>query len=603
MAKSNNATSGNFFDGGNGRNVGLTNDLFDLQEFAKTGELGLLTQGGAMTEEEASAEMDAFHEQNEADRSKAVADVNRQSVKNTVLNVVGLAASLSAGGSALKAAGAKGVKLGEAAASTAAKTGIVADVGRVVKSGVSKLGSKISNSAIAQSVKNGASKLGNTAVGSVFKNGASKLSSVASKVKGAVRGLGSVSDDAARSALGVSDDVAKVMTGKGKTYIVSGSKAVLKGSNLTFNVVDDTIKSASVLGTLKTTFKNAGATIGRSKSVLSAVGNVGKATGQVMVGTTQAAGALASKFFTTAGAKGGLFGKMGNLVRNSIGTGIVTAPMLTTQMVTRSISDEKTAELNGAISVLTDTCEYYEKQSDKLTDQQEKDYQALLAYRDESHAELLEKYGQYIDDEGNFTNSSAQAAFYEDYKNLEQSCADKLEEQSKGWKDFATESTTRGAAMNMAGSMTEHRASVDKTMDASSYIEDKMRSNPDALDKAYEGERINQQLAASGDEGGFWGFINSVHNTILHYLPVMAYAEAAVKKGADVVLSVLPIGYEEKYAGQSIGDLASSISQDAEAAYELSKERKAVIKECDNESDVGFGSKEQDDDGPECAPA
>lgn len=566
MAKSNNATSGNFFDGGNGRNVGLTNDLHDLEEFAKSGELGLLQQAGSISEEDAEKQMAEFRKENEAARSSDIAAVNTQSAINVAMNVGGLALSF-AGAGASKAAGS--VSKGTTAVVTETESA-VKSVGGRIKDLVGAAGRKISNSQAAATIKDGFSKISGTAAGQLAKGGIDKLSSIAASIKSKVGSfsLNGATDDVARSLLGSGGNgVSDVLRG-GKELVQNGSQAIMKGSNLTFNIAGDAYK-ASVLGTLKTTVAGAANTMKGSKGLLGVLCNTGKATAQVAVGTAQATGALASKFFSLGASKNTIL----KLVGNVGGVGIVTAPLITTQLVTRHISDEKTAELNGAIATLTAACGYYEDCGEDLTETQQKDHEALMESYDKANEELLEKYAGYLGDDGEFTDPAAAEAFYEEYKKISEDAAATAAKQAEGYKGFAEYATTEGVANVMAKTTMDRHLDVDATTRASDYAEEKLAAYPEALDSAKQYEAISKDL---GDDGGFAGFIDRIHDTIVHYLPVAAYAEAAVKKTVDVVLSVLPIGYEEKYKGQGIGDLAGSIADSAEADYELRQEQAAI---------------------------
>ncbi len=139
-------------------------------------------------------------------------------------------------------------------------------------------------------------------------------------------------------------------------------------------------------------------------------------------------------------------------------------------------------------------------------------------------------------------------------------------------------------------------------------VRDAMEKNPDVRNEVVE----YQKQAAELDTGSsFTNFLASLNASILHYLPGASYVEAALIKGADVVMDFVAnkvpvlssvIDYDEKHKGESISELAKTISEDAEARYETEhamKEHASNIEDTKNWGTVDVNGPE--DSGPEVA--
>lgn len=538
-----------FMSGGNTRNVGLTNDMYDIQEFLHTGEVNLQQQTGAISAEEAAKAIADYKTENDKNRQDAINSVNFQTGVNTVLNSVGFATSVTSGVSAIKAA--------KATSDLNKATSNLQSVGKKAAENTTKAGLKISKAV---------SKSGNTVADTI--------------VKGAKDGSKTV----------------KVLSNKGTMAFKSVSKIAKDGT------VESITHHASTIGTMKNvghnvvdsfkgTISSTAGKTGLSKA-LSVSGNIlkntGKATIQLAKGTVNINGALANqtgaflgKFTKTAG---------GNLFANFIGnTAVCAAPSFATQIFTRNISDAKTAELTDTINTLQTAVDYYEDNKNSLTKEQQEFFEATYTQRDKDCADLLNKYADYMNEDGEITDETMKTKYTEEYEKLEKEYADKIDEQTKEWQGYyAGYVTHEGVSNSMSEYMIDKEINPDTVVNNSEFAAEKAAEpgGKEAFDRAREGYAITQDL----NDEGFMGFIDKMHDTLVQYLPVFAYAEAAIKKGTDVLLeTIMKDGYTEKYATQSIDDLAKAISTDAISDNEKRAQREALEKESGSKAYTSYG--------------
>ena len=399
--------------------------------------------------------------------------------------------------------------------------------------------------------------------------------------------------------LETSGSSAKDILINGTKYVANGTDTLIKaGSNLTYTLSKSGQYVVSPMQTLVNGFKMTGLAFKSTNSFASALANVGKTATSGLIGTANVLGALGGKSFQAGLSMSGrnLFKNLASTACMATGAAAATAPLITTQIITRNIANENTDRLNKEIAILTDSQAYYDAAQANLTKDQQEFYENQQKERDEFHAGLLTKYQDYLDENGNFTNQQAKEAFTKEYTNYESDYADKLQNEMSGWSGYVDFVRNNGVANEIAGSMTEHNADVDKTRSDLDFVDTKLKENPDAETKAYEGEKINQELGNISTGNKFLDFIKSVHSTIIHYLPAVAYVEATAIKGADMLLGMLPFGYQEKHAEESITDLANSICNSAEAQRELEQERNAVVNSCDNASKADIDDFKSSDD-------
>ena len=79
--ESKNKTGGtflDFLDGGQGKNIGLTNDVFDLQQFVLDGDIELQRQAGQISDEDAEKMKAEAKKQNDVDRAAGAGDAQRR---------------------------------------------------------------------------------------------------------------------------------------------------------------------------------------------------------------------------------------------------------------------------------------------------------------------------------------------------------------------------------------------------------------------------------------------------------------------------------------------------------------------------------------------
>lgn len=585
-----------FFTGGNGKNVGYTNDLYDLQQFVKEGEVGLQQQAGLISADEAADILEGFTTENEKNRKEAVDQVNFQSGVNATLNTVGLGLSFTGVGALGKAGGvAKGATQGLMSVSDdALKIGTKAVSKHAIKQAgkealknasddiIKEAGEKAIREAGKTAAKEAAEASGKTLGRNALRNAGKKALQNASDDMIREAGEKAIRETAEQAALNsgkytlktVGDDVLRTSKNiSNQTVLAKGQKLVLDGSGLTFKVTGSNGLRASFTGTVANSAKNVASSFKGTTGLLSGVKNTAKAvvrTGKA-VGTVQ--GALAQRIGSAASGLASHFTKPGisAFIGKTASLGVATAPLITTQMITRSISEEKTRELTDSITTLQNASDYYTNCRESLTREQQEVFEAMDARRDEDHTELLETYAEYIDENGNFTNAEKEAEFQESYIALENKYAEELKEQQKDWAGFADYSTHEGVSNDMSTHMIQNSIDPMDVYKNSEYVADKAADprNKEAFEKAEKASDIRKDL----NDEGFLGFLDSIHDTIIHYVPVLAYAEAFVKKGADLLFEglerIMPTAFhEEKYAGVGIGELANMIVDDVNADHE-----------------------------------
>ena len=508
-----------FMSGGNTRNVGLTNDMYDIQEFLHTGEVNLQQQTGAISAEEAAKAIADYNTENDKNRQNAINDVNFQTGVNTVLNSIGFATSVASGVSAIKA-----TKAGLEATKTAKSIALVGDE-------------------VADTVTKTVTNSGNIAIKTteqIVKNNAGELSKIVSSKVSTLGTLKNVGKDIANAFKGTLDVGTK--TGAAKALTIGGN--ILK--------------------------------------------NTGVATWRLAKGSYTVLGAMGSSNGSfVSRCLGG--GKAGKFVGTIAGGAVCSAPFVATQLFTRNISDAKTAELTDTINTLQNAVKYYEDNKNSLTKEQQEFFETTYTQRDKDCLDLLDKYADYMNEDGEITDETMKAKYAEEYEKLEKEYANKIDEQTKEWQGYyAGYVTHEGVSNNMSEYMIDKGINPDKVIDTSEYVAEKA-AEPEgkkAFDRAREGYAITQDL----NDEGFMGFIDKMHDTLVQYLPVFAYAEAAIKKGTDVLLeTIMQGGYTEKYATQSIDDLAKAISTDAASDNEKRAQRDALEKESGSKAYISYG--------------
>lgn len=344
----------------------------------------------------------------------------------------------------------------------------------------------------------------------------------------------------------------------------------LKG-NINNKVVID------VKGTFAAVGKNIGNSYNGTDSFMKFMQNTGKAGARTVSGALTIGGALSGKLLSNNVHGAGRLGLVVNGVGKLMGVAVITAPAVAGQIATRKMSEAQADELNDAITLLAEGAEYFEERNEYLTEAEKEFYEQLMADRDSDHAELLEKYAEYIDEDGNIADDAIAERFAKEYTELEKRYSDKMDDFCGKKKDFTDLTITDGIANKMGEVAGRENIDIESAADWDSNIKGVYES--DSFKEGVEGsyDRV-MEINAKLNDDGFWGFIDKIHDTIMHYVPPLAYVEATVRKGVDVVLDAIPIvNYDAKYAGQGIGDLATLIADDSEADYQLRQERKALL--------------------------
>lgn len=311
-----------------------------------------------------------------------------------------------------------------------------------------------------------------------------------------------------------------------------------------------------------------------SRSVLSKIGN------GVAGGTLRAGGAtlqfLYGKGANGIGAKGtgidigsikgfGLANSLmnsKNLILKAAGAGVYMAPGIMSFAYTNSRSSEISEALVDTIDTLDNQYTAIMADRENLNDDMGKTYTDWAEGYEAGCAELQ---GQLSS--GQITQSEYDAK----YAAFVESSSQALDEAYAKYPEMGRRIVENQSAVNMAGFMMDKNIDPDTVMDHSEYAE--QRLGDPANSASYEAAKEHYEIANANSTGNkFLDFISSMHAAIIHYCPVIAYAEAAVRKGADMALevaeSIFP-GYShtEQYANKGIGDIASMVCDNAEADF------------------------------------
>lgn len=246
--------------------------------------------------------------------------------------------------------------------------------------------------------------------------------------------------------------------------------------------------------------------------------------------------------------------------------GISAAPFAVAKLYTTSRTNAESARFDETINSLQSTYDYLSSEDETLTETIKADTAEWRKGYEEGSQALLDAYN---------SGEMTQEQYNQAYEAFVQEQDQKWAEVRKTHAETAEYVTQHGAAYATDEYIADHGYDPDLVNSRCETIAKLNADNPDAYDAAKTRFETQQQL----DTGStFTNFLANMNATLLHYVPGLAYVEAAALKAADVVAdfaanhipvlsSILP--YEEKYKGTGISEIASSICEDAEARYEL----------------------------------
>lgn len=257
---------------------------------------------------------------------------------------------------------------------------------------------------------------------------------------------------------------------------------------------------------------------------------------------------------------------------------VSAVPTVAAKLYTTNRTMEEGARMQETINALQSTYDYLSSEDESLTDQIRQDTEAWRGSYESGSQELLEKYQS-----GEMTQAEYDAAYEAFIREHEQ----KWSEVQEGHAETAAYVTEHGAAYATDDYIASHGYDPDLVNRRCGTIAKLNGDNPEA----YEAAKSKYETMKQMDTGStFTNFLANMNAVLLHYVPGLAYVEAAAVKAADVVLdfaankvpvlsSIMP--YEEKHKGEGIGEIAKSICTDAEARYELSHSVSAADKVLD----------------------
>lgn len=261
----------------------------------------------------------------------------------------------------------------------------------------------------------------------------------------------------------------------------------------------------------------------------------------------------------------GLAGTAQNIVGFGVSNSLYIAPIVAAQMYTHSRVDAMDKDLSDAITLALDRMDYLNVEGPKLTGEAGEAYSAWNDTYSASMADLANKLE---------TGEITQAQYDQLYEEQSRAQADALKELDDKYPEMARQMVTEGEAYRVADTAATIQADLDGVGKYDSQVKGFMEDYPEAKELYQE----KYDKIAELDTGSTFGnFISSMHAALVHYLPGVAYLEAAVVKGADVALGFVAnnvpvlsdvIDYQEHYQGQSLTSMASQIVDTAEARYE-----------------------------------
>lgn len=326
---------------------------------------------------------------------------------------------------------------------------------------------------------------------------------------------------------------------------------------------------------------------------LAGVGKIAKAGTFVM----KRAAASVDKSFSTFGSN---VAKMHGLGSTLAGTAIktipVTAPIIAAQIYTHCRTAKLSRELSEAIEVSFDRLDYLSTYGSELGDEAR---EAYGAWRD--------GYATQAEELMDLKESGAinEAEYAERYEAMCQSQTDSLAELDETYPDAARKMISEGEAARTAYKAAAIGADLDTLAEYDTHTGHLMENNPEIREAA---EDLYAKKSGLDTGSTFTDFLSSMHAAVIHYLPGAAYVEAAIVKGADVMLDFasnkLPglssvMNYEERHKGETLTSIAAGICDAAEARYEAQHEADSAA---DVLEEIYKGANDVSNDGPAPSP-
>lgn len=279
-----------------------------------------------------------------------------------------------------------------------------------------------------------------------------------------------------------------------------------------------------------------------------------------------------------AGIGRGIVSGVGNM-KGLTRLGVSLIPTGAALAYTHNRTDEESIRMQETINSLQSTYAYLSSEDASLTDQIREDTESWRSGYEAGSQELLEQL-----DAGELTQEEYDRA-YEAFI-AEQDA--KWAEYQKGHSETAEYVTKHGAAYATDDYIAGHGYDPELVNERCETIAKLNEDNPNAYEAAQSRYATQKQLDTGSS---FTNFLANLNAMLLHYVPGLAYIEAAAVKMGDMIAgfaankipvlsSVLP--YEEKHKGESVSEIAKAICTDAEARYELShteSEAQQVLRE------------------------
>ena len=293
----------------------------------------------------------------------------------------------------------------------------------------------------------------------------------------------------------------------------------------------------------------------------------------------------------------------GGVMTKLVGTGLPIAAAAAPAMLARIYTTGRTEDAADGYQQAINTCLTMHNSLMENGDQMREDMAEDFGKWDEAYtAATAEYYEQF--DAGKISKEELDVAL----EDISKEYADQLKPLQEKYAKEGEQIIGPKLAGSAGEEITKKGYDLEEVENRSYEVRDTLEKNPEIREDIVD----YQQKEAELDTGSsFTNFLASLNASILHYLPGASYVEAALIKGADVVMDFVAnkvpvlssvIDYDEKHKGESISELAKTISEDAEARYETEhamKEHASNIEDTKNWGTVDVNGPEES--GPEMA--
>lgn len=262
-----------------------------------------------------------------------------------------------------------------------------------------------------------------------------------------------------------------------------------------------------------------------------------------------------------------------NLFRLGLATAVEVAPtalpVLAAHVYTSGRTEAVKDEYVAAINTQQGVYDYLCNSGDELSEDIKKDYSGWQESYEATQAQLLEDFNA-----GKITKAEYDKAYGEFLESSQQ----QLDELTASHKEAGQYILGKGSAAAMGEQIVQRGYDTDQVSQATPYLQKLAEENPEQMEAT---KAAAEAAKATSSGNAFVDFLANMNAALVHYIPAVAYVEAAVIKGVDTVLDFagdkLPIfNYSAKHEGESISDIASAISQTAEARYEAKQAADAM---------------------------